>query len=100
MSVLRIRLTNAVTEDSCVVKVTDNPWYRVDLPNDNWHMVYGGLPGITTRDGTWARFATLLNLHGLARLEGFPSTVTVGASGGALSAGNGVLEWEVIGIVP
>ena len=75
---LQIRIT-ATDGSSCVVEVIDNPWYRIDLPNDHWELTSGGLTGVSSRQGTFGRFASLLNLHGLARLN-FPSPVSV-ASG-------------------
>jgi hypothetical protein len=92
---LQIRIT-ATDGSSCVVEVVDNPWYRIDLPNDHWELTSGSLTGVSARKGTFGRFANLLNLHGMARLN-FPSPVSVGDTGDGISGGAGPVEWEVIG---
>jgi hypothetical protein len=99
MSKVQIELTEAETNQSCVVEVVDNPWYRIDLPNDHWEMVSGRLPGITATSGPWARFATMMNLQTLARLEQFPTTLKVGDSGEGLDAAGDAVEWEVVALV-
>jgi hypothetical protein len=100
MSKIRIELTSVDNNQTCVVEVVDNPWYRIDLPNDHWEVVSGKLPGVTATSGPWARFASLLNLITMARLEQFPGTIKVGDNGAGLSAGNGAVTWEVVALVP
>jgi hypothetical protein len=100
MSKVRIKLTEAESNQTCVVEVVDNPWYRVDLPNDHWELVSGRLPGVTAASGPWARFATYMNLQTMARLEGFPGTLHVGDSGEGLDAAGDPVEWEVTALIP
>lgn len=95
---LQFRIT-ASDDSSCVVEVIDNPWYRVDLENDHWEITSGGLSGLSARRGTFARFATLLNLHSLARLN-VPTPVKVGDTGDGLSASGDDVSWELLAIVP
>jgi len=84
---------------SCVVEVIDNPWYRPDEPDDHWEITSGGLSGLTARSGQFQRFANLLNLIGLARLN-VRTPVNVGDTGDGVSAGSTAVSWELIGLVP
>src|SRR5436309_1652754 len=93
---LQFRITAVDGSDkSCVVNVIDNPWYRIDKENDHWEMVSGSLPGLSARRGTFARFATKLNLHGLARLN-VPTPVSVGATGDGDSNASYDVSWELL----
>jgi hypothetical protein len=93
-----VRITGVTISGSCTVDIVDNPWYRVDLPNDHWEITSGSLPGVTDTTGPYARFASLLNLINLARLEGYRDPPSRGDTGAGLCQGSsgGVVEWVIV----
>lgn len=97
MSVLfSLRITGVTTSGTCTVDVVDNAWYEIFSPDDHWVMTSGSIRGVTATSGSYGRFHNLLNLHDLARLEGWREPAFRGSKGAGLSHGGGVVEWEVI----